>query len=394
MLKRHNFNRVLVVSACRTPIGKTAGSLSDINDVKLMALTLNEAIKRVNVENLSCDGVYVGCCFPQENYNLARKALLEAGMSDQVPGVTLNRTCCSSLEALIQGARQIMTGDADILLVGGVENMSRSPHVMKNAIRQLRARTSGGLPSFDEIGENLLDDVGLCAELSALKNSISRESQDEAALASYRKAINAKNKGYFSDEIFAVRKELNSSEIILDKDENIPENITIERLREEKPIFLRDGTITKLNATSINDGAAAMILMSERMVEKLGVKVLAEYVDSETVAVPYQDFSIAPVNAVNCILNKNDIAIDDIDLIEINEAYASQFLLCKDAMGCKDDKVNINGGSIALGHPLGCTGLRICITLLYSMQRLGRELGLASMCAGGGMGQSILFRKL
>jgi len=392
MFRERRLNRVFIVSACRTPIGKTAGSLSNLNDVTLMALTLREAMKRLKVEDCCYDGVYIGCCFPQENYNLARKSLLEAGIPALVPGATLNRTCCSSMEALIQGARQIMIGDGDVVIVGGVENMSKSPHVMKNAIRNLRTRTSVGLPSLKEIGDNLMDEVGLCAEVSAQENNISRERQDEAAFLSYQKAMQAKERGNFNAEIFPVK--LASSKILLDHDENIPESITMDMLQKEEPILIRDGTITKLNATSINDGAAAMILMSERMVNKLGIKPLAEYLDSETVGVHYKDFSIAPVHAINRLLKKNDISIDDIDLIECNEAYAAQFLLCKEIMGWNENKVNVNGGSIALGHPLGCTGLRICTTLIYSMLRLKAKTGMAAMCAGGGMGQSLLFRKV
>ncbi|WP_432409061.1 thiolase family protein [Wukongibacter sp. M2B1] len=394
MFKKRRLNRVFIVSACRTPIGKTAGSLSNISDVKLMALTLSEAIKRLDGKNHRYDGVYIGSCFPHENYNLARKSLLEAGMPVLVPGATLNRTCCSSMEALIQGARQIMTGDGEVVIVGGVENMSRSPHVMKNAIRNLRTRTSVGLPAFNEIGDNLMDEVGLCAEISARENNISRKSQDEAAFQSYQNAMRAKRKGYFDNEIFPVKLDSTSPNILLDHDENIPDDITMDMLSNEEPIFIRDGTITKLNATSINDGASAMILMSEKMVDELGLNPLVEYLDSETVGVHYKDFSKAPAYAIDRLLSKNNLSIDDIDLFECNEAYAAQFLLCREMIGWNENKVNVNGGSIALGHPLGCTGLRICTTLIYSMLRLNANLGLASMCAGGGMGQSLLFRNI
>ncbi|SCY95970.1 thiolase family protein [Alkaliphilus peptidifermentans] len=393
MLQKRSLNRVYIVSACRTPIGKTAGSLSNLNDVALMSLTLREVIGRLNIQQgCSFDDVLVGSCFPNENYNLARKTLLAADISYSVPGATINRTCCSSMEALIQGARQIMIGDGDAVIVGGVENMSKSPHVMKNAIRSLRTRTSVGLPSFDEIGENLMDEVGLCAEISARENNITRKKQDQAAYNSYQRAIEAKKKGFFKEETFPVHSDLTSQDIALDHDENIPEGITMEMLQKEEPIFLRDGTITKLNATSINDGAAAMILMSERMVDKLRIQPLVEYVDSKTVGVHYKDFSIAPAHAIDGLLKKNQLDITEVNLIELNEAYASQLLLCKEKMGLNDEKVNINGGSIAIGHPLGCTGLRITTTLIYSMLRLKASIGVASMCAGGGMGQSLLFR--
>lgn len=386
-----NMNRVFVVAACRAPIGKTVGSLSGFSDVELMSLAFQEVTRRLGNIDVNIDGVYVGCCFPQESYNLARKALLAAGILDSVPGATVNRTCCSSMEALIQGARQIMVGEADVIAVGGVENMSRSPHVMKNAIKSARARAGGGLPAMKDARISTIDDVGLAVELLAHKLGIGREEQDAMACMSHRKAALAAKNGVFEREKFPVTVCNNGNNTLFFEDENVMPEITLSAMAGEEPVFLSDGTVTRLNSSSVNDGVAAAVLMSEKAAGEYGLEPLAEYLYSETVGVSPQDMALAPVNAISGLLQHKNLKLDDIDLIECNEAYAVQFLACQKLLDWDAEKVNVNGGSIALGHPLGCTGLRICITLIYAMLQRQVPVGLAAMCAGGGMGQSVLF---
>ncbi len=381
-----------MVSACRTPIGRTAGSLSKFKDVQLMALTLNEAIRRINTADLVIDSSYVGSCFPQESYNLARKSTLNAGISVTVPGATINRTCSSSMEAIVQGARQIMVGDANTVLVGGVEIMSSSPHVMRNAIKNARSMVNRELPLLDNIKIDNVDDIGFAIEYLARKYNISRKEQDDYAILSHRRATNAIQLGHFKDEMFPINISENGMNAELYYDENVNQGLNELSVSHEKPIFARDGTVTKFNASSINDGASAMVLMSEYAIKKYNIKPLAEYLGSDVIGVSPENMGIAPALVIRNILKKQKLSLKDIDLIECNEAYAAQLLACQKILDYDMEKININGGSIALGHPLGCSGIRICVTLIYTLQRKGYSLGLASMCAGGGMGQVILFR--
>ncbi len=389
-----NQERVFVASACRTPIGRAAGSLSNISDTELMAYAYKEAMRRLGQELVIPDGAYAGCCFPQESNNLARKALISASISMNVPAATINRTCCSSMEAVIQGARQIAVGDADVMLVGGVENMSRSPNVMKNVIKNMRAKTRKGLPALDDSDENLMDEVGICAEFAAREYKISRERQDETALKSWQKAHRSYLENSFDQEIFPLHLKIASAETVVQQDELIAKVVTREDLCAEEAILVRDGTITKLNASQINDGAAAMVLVSESYMKEHGIQPLAEYISSETVGVHYKDFALGPVIAINKMLEKNVMKLGDVDLIECNEAYALQYIICGDLLKWDENKVNIKGGSIALGHPLGCTGLRIITTLIYSLLSEKKEFGIAAMCGGGGLGQSIMFKNV
>lgn len=389
MYLKKMIKRVFVVAACRTPIGRVAGQLSSVDDTELMALTFKGVLGRLNNKNIFLDGAYVGCCFPQEYYNLARKAIFAAQLSDEIPAVTLNRTCCSSMEALIQGARQIMTGDAEMILVGGVENMSKSPHVMRNAIRNIRAKRDTGLPLYEEMNGNLIDETGICAEITARKYGIKREEQDDAAYESRKRACTAWKNKHFQKEILPVQL---GEKFLLERDEYMQKDYSRSDISGEKPIIFEDGTITKMNASPMSDGAAAMILASETAVEKYGLQPLGEYVSSETIAVPFIDFLISPAIAIEKLLKKNNLSLEKVDLLECNEAFSVQHIICGNILGWDADKVNISGGSVAVGHPLGCTGLRICTTLIHSMIREKGKLGIAAMCAGGGMGQSILFR--
>lgn len=386
--------KVVIVSACRTPIGKIPGSMSNIKDTYLMQLAFREAINRIGLNKSNIDGVYTGCCFPQEKYNLARKALLQSGMPDIIPGVTINRTCCSSIEALVQGARQIMVGDAEIIMVGGVESMSNSPDTLKNIITRIRASIKGKLPTYDQIGENLIDEMGLTAEILARKYEIGQEDQDEYSYQSHQKATAAQKKGYFAEEIFTVMVDKGDEKISFNEDECINPGLTMEKMSMEPPIFIKDGTITRYNSSPVSDGAAAVILMSEERAKEEGLIPLAEFIASEVVGVSPNEMGIGSAVVIKKLLDKVGLSINDIDLFECNEAYAAQLLACQKLLRWDSQKVNIHGGSIALGHPVGCTGLRLCVTLVYAMNRTKSNLGLAALCAGGGMGEGVLFHKI
>ncbi|MEF2965928.1 thiolase family protein [Paenibacillus sp. M1] len=380
---------MLIITACRTPIGRTAGRLSKISDVRLLALAFSEAVRRIQKVDVAIDSVYAGCCFPQEDFNIARKAILRAGLPASIPAATINRTCCSSMEALVQGARQIMLGEAEVVLVGGVENMSNSPQVMKNAIRTARGLINGKLPTFEQISGDLIDEMGISTELLARRFGITRDEQDEYACLSHSRAADAQKKGYFKEEIFPVWDE--ETDGWFSEDETIISNLSKDVASKEATIFLSDGTLTKLNSSSINDAAAAMVLMSEKAALTYGVEPMGEYKCSGVVGVAPAEMGLAPAEVIQAMLNKSGLRMEEIDGIECNEAFAAQQLICQKKLGWSWDRVNVNGGALALGHPLGCTGIRICTTLLYTMKRNKWNRGIAAMCAGGGMGQGILF---
>lgn len=384
---------VVIVSACRTPIGKIPGSLSSIQDIDLMSMTLKEAVKRANISSESIDGVYVGCCFPHEDYNLARKALLKAGLPQSIPGATINRTCCSSMDALVQGARQIAMGDAEVILVGGVESMSNSPDTLKNIFKRLRASMKGKLPTYDSIQGDLIDEMGLATEKLARKYKISREEQDIYAVESHRKAVTSYDKDLFSDEIFSITIDEETESVCFDKDESIARDLELDFIGKEPSMYIKDGVLTRYNSSPVNDGAAAVLLMSKERAIATGLKPLAKYVTSEVCGVSPEDMGLGPVNVIQRILKKSELALEDIDAIECNEAYAAQILACQKAINWDMKKVNMQGGSIALGHPVGCSGLRICVTLVHILKRNEFEYGLATLCAGGGMGQGVLFQR-
>lgn len=382
---------VYVSSACRTPIGKIAGSLSEINDVKLISLAMRELIKRSDINVNDISEVYVGCCFPEEQYNLGRKAVIQAGLPYHIPASTINKTCCSSLEALVQGVREIQAGDADYVLVGGVENMSRSPHVMKNAIKKARMLAKGEFINFEDVHGNLIDDIGVAVELSAKKYGYSKKQQDRVAYESHRKARIAQESGKFIAEIFEVVIPGSNEKFV--KDETINYDINLEEMEKENPLFIKGGTITVSNTSPINDGAAALLLVSEKEVKNRGISVMARITANACVGVNPDEMIFAPAYAIQKLLAEKKMKLQDIDLIECSEAYAAQVIGTKSILQWEDQKVNVNGGSIALGHPLGCSGLRMCTTLVHTMLRDNYSNGIVSMCAGGGMGQAVMFER-
>ena len=383
--------KVFVVDACRTPIGKTGGSLVEYSDTDLMAFTMNSIMERNSKYPLPQE-VMIGCCFPQEHRNLAKKATVQANLPSHIPAVTINRTCASSMEALIQGFYRISFGDADIILVGGTENMNRNPHVMKMNIQNARKYIKSGLPEMPQSlpEESLLDSIGMSVDMSARDLHIDKKEQDEYSVCSHEKAETAWRNGRFNSEIVPINH--SSEDRCISKDEGINATISEIDYKEANPLYFINGTITKHNASSISDGAAAILLMSEREVRKYALQPIAEVISSSLIGTKPENISTAAADAYLNLIYKNKLNHSDIQLIECNEAYAAQAIACIRKANWETQKVNVNGGSLSIGHPLGCTGVRICTTLLYSMKQTSSSFGVATMCAGGGMGQAILFK--
>lgn len=384
-------NRVMIVDACRTPIGKTGGNLSCFNETELMSIVLKEMYNRYKLDECLIDDVLIGCCFSMEPRNMAKKALIMAGLPASIPAMTINRTCASSMEAIIIGAQKIRQGESDVIISGGTENMNQNPHVMKMNIQNIRHNLKYGMPLCPEdmTEEELSDNIGKSIELMARRYSISKELQDDYAIKSHTKANRAWEKGFFNNETISI---ISRGNVLVERDEGIIPVINEQDILSASPLYFRDGTITKYNASSISDGASALILMSMKTALENNITPMAEVVSSALIGTSFGNMGIAAAEALHKVLKRSGIKLEDIDLIECNEAYSAQMLICERETGWDSSKVNINGGSLALGHPLGCTGARICTTLIHNMVRLKRRYGVATMCAGGGMGEAILFR--
>ncbi len=393
------------VSAVRTPIGRYGGALKDIRPDDMAALVLTEVLKRASCEPHVVDEVIIGCTNQagEDNRNVARMALLLAGFPESIPGITVNRLCASSLSAIIEAARQIVTGDADVIVAGGVESMSRAPYsIPKNTDDNL---PFGNLTAYDtalgwrypnpKIAKLFpLESMGETAENLYEQYNISREEQDAFALQSHIRAVEAKTKGVFRNEIVPVDIVKRKQSILISDDEGPRADTTLEKLAALKPAFRTNGTVTAGNSSSLNDGAAAVLIMSASKAKELGLTPMARFVSSGTVGVNPRTMGIGPVPATRIALQRADLTLNEIDLIELNEAFAVQALCVIEELGLNREKVNPNGGAIALGHPLGCSGARITTTLLHEMSRRGSRYGLATMCVGVGQGVAMIIEKL
>ncbi len=387
---------VVIVSAVRTAIGTFGGGLKDYPAPDLMALVIKEALKRAGgVAPEEVGDVIVGQCMQRLDESVtARLAGLKAGLPITVPGVAIHRNCASGMQSIIYGAQQIMLGDADCILAGGVEVMSRTPYMLYQA--RWGARLQHGVMS-DGLWDGLTDSytgliMGLTAENLAEKYSISREEQDVVACRSHNNAEAAIKGGRFKEEIMPVEiPQKKGDPKIFDTDEHVRMGMTMDQLEKLKPGFKKNGTVTAGNASGINDGAAAVLLMSAEKAKALGCKPIARLRGYATAAVEPELMGYGPVPATQKLLAKTGVKLDDIQLIELNEAFAAQYLACEKLLGLNRDITNVNGSGIALGHPVGCTGARIIISLIHEMKRRGNTLGLATLCVGGGMGQSSLW---
>ena len=392
-------NEVVAVSAVRTAIGTFGGTLKDYPAPDLMALVTKEATDRAGIEDPSIIGdVIVGQCMQRtDEVPTGRLAALKAGFPITVPGVTIQRNCASAMQSLVYGAQQVMLGDMDAVVVGGVEVMSRVPYTMDKArwgARLQHAKMADGIwDGLTDAWSGLI--MGLTAENLAEKYDISREEQDEVALRSHNSAEAATNDGKFTEEILPVEiPQRKKDPIVFDKDEHFRPGLTMEQLARLKPTFKKDGTVTPGNASGINDGAAAMVLMSKEKAAELGAKPIARLVGHGLGAVEPELMGYGPVPATKQALERTGLKLADIELIELNEAFAAQYLACEKLLDLNRDITNVNGSGIALGHPVGCTGVRIIVSLLHEMKRRGNTLGLASLCVGGGMGQTTIWEML
>jgi len=388
---------VVIVSAVRTAIGKFGGIFKDFRASKLASYVLDEVVKRVNVEKQMVDDVILGDCIqhPAEA-NTARTAALMAKFPVEVPACTIQRQCSSAMQAVELGYLKIKNGDADIVIGGGVESMSSAFYYVDGARWGIRLRHGEFTDSMWELlhsGSRLLGEpmiMGQTAENLAEMYNISREEQDEIALRSHNNAEKAIKEGKFKDEIVPIEVEKKGKKYILDTDEHVRYGLKIEDLKRLKPVFKKDGTVTAGNSSGLNDGAAAILLMSRKKAKELGLKPLAKIIGFQVAAVDPKIMGFGPVPATKKLLEKTKISLSDIGLIELNEAFAAQYLACEKNLGLNREIVNVNGSGIGLGHPVGCTGARIMVTLLYEMKRRNVELGLATLCVGGGMGMATI----
>jgi 3-oxoadipyl-CoA thiolase len=387
----------LIVDALRTPIGRYGGVLASVRPDDLAARVLDQAVARRGLDPAAVEDVYMGCtnAAGEDNRDVARMAALLAGLPVEVPGVTVNRLCASGLEAVNQAGRAIAVGDADLLLAGGVESMSRSPFV---ALKPERSFPRGNIELVDTtIGWRFVnprmeesystESMGETAENVAERYEISREGQDAFALESHRRAVAAAEAGRFDDEIVTVDAPQPKGEpVTVHADEGPRADTTLERLAGLRSAFREGGSVTAGNSSQINDGAACLVVASEERAAELGADPLGRIVASAAAGVDPAYMGIGPIPATRKALERAGLTIDDIDLVELNEAFASQSLACARELGIDHEKLNVNGGAIALGHPLGCSGARILTTLLWELRRRGGRYGLATMCVGVGQG--------
>jgi 3-oxoadipyl-CoA thiolase len=393
---------VWIVEYVRTPIGRQGGRLKKVRPDDLAALVIKEVVERAGVNPADLDEVFMGCANQagEDNRNVARMGVLLAGLPEHVPGVTVNRLCASGLEAVNQAARAIALGEMDMAVAGGVESMTRAPLVMlKPEMEYVRGNqtmwdtTLGwrmGNPNFPYP----LDSMGETAENVADQYGISREEQDQFARNSQQKAAKAQEAGLFAEEIVPVVIRDKKGETVVDTDEHLRPQTTLESLATLRPIFREGGSVTAGNSSGINDGAAALLLVSEQKGRELGLKPLARYVVSASSGVNPQIMGVGPIGATQKALRLANLSADQLDAVELNEAFASQSLACIRELGLDPEKVNPNGGAIALGHPLGCSGARILGTLAKQLQRNGGRYGLATLCVGVGQGVATILERV
>ncbi len=382
--------KVVLAGACRTAIGKMGGALSTTPAADLGAIVIKEALKRTNIAPEAVDHVYMGCVIQAGlGQNVARQASIKAGLPVEVPAVTVNVVCGSGLNCVNMAAQMIIAGDADIVVAGGTENMSMAPYALKNARYGYRM---GNAPMIDTMVNDALWDafndyhMGITAENVAEQWGITREELDEFAANSQQKAVAAMEAGKFKDEIVPVEVKKKKETVIVDTDEGPRPGTTAESIAKLRPAFKKDGIVTAANASGINDGAAAVIVMSEEKAKELGVTPMATWVAGALGGVDPSIMGVGPVAATKKVMAKTGLTVEDMDLIEANEAFAAQSIAVGRDLNFDLSKLNVNGGAIALGHPVGASGCRILVTLLHEMQRRDAKKGLATLCIGGGMG--------
>ena len=390
---------VVIVGAARTAIGKFGGTLKNVPTRQLGAVCIEEALKRAGVEKDQVDEVIMGCVLQGGlGQNVARQMMLDAGLPVEIPCFTINKVCGSGLRAVELAAQIIKAGDADIIVAGGAENMSSAPYVMPAA--RWGARMFDAKMTDMMVNDGLWDafnnyHMGMTAENVAEQWGLTREELDEFSVISQQRAEKAVDSGVFKDEIVPVTiPQRKGDPIVFDTDEHLTRGSTMEKVAKLKPAFKKDGGIvTAANASGINDSGAAVVVMSKEKADELGIKPMATIKSYASGGVDPSIMGVGPVPASRKALEKAGLTIEDMDLVEANEAFAAQSLAVRKDLGLDPEKTNVNGGAIALGHPIGASGCRILITLLYEMQRRDSKYGLATLCIGGGMGTSVIVER-
>jgi acetyl-CoA C-acetyltransferase len=390
-------HEAVIVSACRTPIGSFMGSLSTVPAPRLGAIAVAEAIRRAGIKPTDVDEVILGNVLTAgEGQAPARQAALYAGLPESVECMTINKVCGSGLKSVMLAAQAIQLGDASIVVAGGMESMSNTPYLLEKAREGLRL-------GHGEVTDSMIKDglwdvynnfhMGNAAELCAKECAVPREAQDEFSVQSYRRAIAAWEEGRFKDEVVPVTVKSKQGDQVVDRDEE-PYKAKFEKIPTLRPAFQKDGTVTAANASKINDGAAALVVMSAERAASLSLKPLARIVGYASAAKKPEWFTTAPADVIPKTLSKAGLSKDDMDLFEINEAFAVVVLAVNKLLGLEGDRVNVNGGAVALGHPIGASGARILVTLLHALQQRNKRRGMAAICIGGGEAAGMIVERL
>lgn len=389
---------VVIVAACRTPIGTIGGQFKTLTSLDLSIPVMQNLVKRAGISPEIIEDVIWGCNY-QRTYkenNLARVAAVKAGLPVTVPGITVHRNCTSSMSSVQMGYYQIKAGEADCIMAGGADSMSTAPHMVFDA---RYGKRYGHMELRDSMWDSLTNlgigpAMGITAENVAERYNVTREDMDAYALRSQQRAVAAVDGGKFKDEIIPVTVHGRKEDVIYDTDEYPRRDASLEKLSKLKATFKEGGTVTAGNASGMNDAASGVILMSEDKAKELGITPMAKVISVATTGVDPDVMGIGPISASNKALGKAGLTVEDIDLFEINEAFASQCIACQRELGIPDDKLNVNGGGISLGHPVGATGSRLIVTLMYELKKRGEKYGLATLCAGGGMGTAVVIEMM
>lgn len=389
-------NKVVIVSAARTPIGSFLGGLSSLTAVQLGSAAIKGALDKINLDPNLVQEVLMGNVVQAGvGQAPARQAALGAGLSDEVPCTTVNKVCASGMKAIMQAAQTIALGDADVVVAGGMESMSNIPHYvhMRNGKKFGPATVEDGMQKDGLVDAYDHNAMGTCADLCATEYEFSREDQDAFAIQSYERSAKAWAEGKFKDEVVPIEVPQRRGEpIVISEDEEF-KNVKMDRIASLRPAFTKDGTATAANSSTINDGAAAMVLMSEAKAKELGLEILAYVKSYADAAQEPVWFTTAPAKALPKALDKAGISLDDVDYFEFNEAFAVVGLANMKILGLDDSNVNVNGGAVSLGHPLGCSGARIMVTLLNVLKQNNAKIGAAAICNGGGGASAMVIER-
>ncbi len=389
---------VVIVSASRTPIGSFSGTLSEIPATKLGSIAIKDAINKAGIKPESVDEVIMGNVLTAgEGQAPARQAALGAGIPNSVHCMTINKVCGSGLKAVMLASQSIQLGDSNVVIAGGMENMSLAPHLLEKS--RVGFKMGHAQITDSMIKDGLWDPyndfhMGNAGEMCVKKEAFTREQQDDFAIKSYKKALSAAEQGLFNDEIVAVEiPNKKGASLVINQDEQ-PHKVKFDKIPTLKPVFNKEGTITAANASPINDGAAALVIMGDDTAQQMGVKPLAKIVAYSTHSQAPEWFTTAPVEAIRKVVEKSKMKLEDIDLFEINEAFAVVTMAAIKELNLDAEKVNINGGAVALGHPIGASGARILTTLIYNLKRQNKKYGLATLCIGGGEAVAMIVESL